>query len=70
MKEIIAVLLIFGIVLVGGCVEQPVQEEEQPVCGNEIIETGEECDNTGCEAGQICTESCVCESLTPPQLPP
>ena len=68
MEKITAVLLIFGIVLISGCVEQTVQEEQE-VWGNGVIETGEDCDNTGCEAGQICTESCVCEALTPPQLP-
>jgi len=64
MKKII--LLIFAITFVllvlTGCTK-PV------VCGNNIIETGEQCDNSKCSVGSTC-ENCQCQTLPqPPTLP-
>ncbi len=44
----------------------------QPVCGNSIVESGEECDGNGCPTGRVCTEKCKCEIPeipSPPALP-
>lgn len=35
------------------------------VCGNALIEQGEQCDVTGCTADQIC-ENCLCQTIVPP----
>jgi hypothetical protein len=44
-------------------------QETKSVCGNKIVEAGEQCDGIGCSGSQICTKKCECESLLPPQLP-
>ncbi len=47
--------------LVVGCSADPA------VCGNEVVDSGEECDVTGCSEGFICNNACSCEDLP---LPP
>ncbi len=62
MKKIIVGVLAITLLLMvlTGCTEPA-------VCGNNIVESGEGCDNTECSSGQIC-EDCNCKPL--PQVPP
>jgi len=62
-KIIIGVLAITILLLVlTGCTEPA-------VCGNNIVESGENCDNSQCPAGSTC-ENCNCQPLPqPPALP-
>jgi len=60
-----ALILVIFIILLAGCSSQ----ESKSVCGNKIVEVGEQCDASGCAANQICTEKCKCETLSPPSLP-
>ncbi len=64
-KIILLLFIVLSIVFVSGCIQQ----RAEPVCGNGIVESGEECDGDGCPAGKVCTENCKCETLTPPALP-
>ena len=67
---VLLILAIGAVVLISGCT-QP-EQPETPVCGNGILESGEQCDGTGCPSVQVCTDQCVCESSTPtgPTPPP
>lgn len=62
--SIVAIFLAF-ILFLSACSSQ----ESKSICGNKIVEAGEQCDGSGCSGNQICTEKCKCESLLPPQLP-
>lgn len=64
MKKIVLILLIL-VIIMAGCSSQ----ESKTVCGNKIVEAGEQCDGIGCSGNQICTNKCKCESLSPPSLP-
>ncbi len=39
------------------------KETTQPICGNKIIEAGEECDFIGCEENFKCNDKCKCEPI-------
>lgn len=58
-KIIIGVLVTILLVVLTGCTEPA-------ICGNNIVESGEDCDNTDCSSGQVC-EDCNCNAL--PQVP-
>lgn len=67
---IVAIILSITLILLVGCTKsaQPTPTQSA-VCGNNIIESGEQCDNSDCSSGQVC-ESCTCQSMpTPPALP-
>ncbi len=67
MKKIIVGVLTLTILLLAltGCTE-PVAPA---VCGNNMVESGESCDNTECPIGNTC-ENCNCQPLPqPPALP-
>lgn len=67
-KTILLLLIIVPIIFISGCV----QEATKSVCGNGIVEPGEECDGNGCPTGKVCTENCKCETPeipSPPALP-
>jgi len=40
------------------------------VCGNGVIETGEECDDGNTVSGDGCSSTCTIEAVTPPEEPP
>ncbi|MBS3097084.1 hypothetical protein J4480_06655 [Candidatus Woesearchaeota archaeon] len=61
---IAAIFLVF-ILFLSACSSK----ESKSVCGNKIMEAGEQCDASGCTANQICTEKCKCETFSPPSLP-
>jgi len=64
-SSVVLALAIVGIVLISGCIQQS-------VCGNGIVEFGEQCDGNGCPTGKVCTEKCKCEIPeipSPPALP-
>ena len=66
MNKVILIIMIFGIIIVTGCTETRTVE---PVCGNKLIESGEQCDDSDCAQGYMC-ENCVCNALPqPPALP-
>lgn len=74
MREKIFIVMIMSsiilILLLVGCTKSaqpaPVQSA---VCGNNVIESGEQCDNSECSSEQIC-DSCTCQSIpAPPALP-
>ena len=65
----ILITMAFALVLViafSGCTLPEIPG--QAVCGNEVVETGEECDGEGCSTMQVC-ENCKCVALTPPAMP-
>jgi hypothetical protein len=62
--SIVAIFLVF-ILFLSACSSQ----EPRAVCGNKIVEAGEQCDGSGCSGSQICTEKCKCETFSPPSLP-
>jgi hypothetical protein len=63
---VLLVLSILPIALISGCVQEPAGA----VCGNGVLEAGEECESDAdCVAGKICTD-CACEPIpAPPELP-
>lgn len=48
----------------GGKKEKPV--EEGPVCGNSVVETGEQCDDGNTASGDGCSDTCQPETSTTP----
>jgi len=64
MKKIIIflflLLLVFSLI---GC-------SGSSTCGNDLLDNGEQCDNSECSSGEWCNEQCECEALPPvPALP-
>jgi hypothetical protein len=60
-------------ILIAGCTTTPEPKPDSlssAVCGNGLVEAGEQCDGTvgTCEAGLVCS-ACKCVGLTPPSLP-
>ncbi len=45
-------------------------EAEGPVCGNGVIQSGEECDDGNVVSGDGCSSTCRTEAVTPPVVPP
>lgn len=66
-NKIILIVILISIIIISGCTSQ--QPPTQPICGNSIVESGEECDNSACPAMQACSDECKCEALAPPQIP-
>ncbi len=67
---IVAIMLSIILILLVGC-SKPAQptSAQSAVCGNNVLESGEQCDNSDCPSEQIC-DSCTCQSMpTPPALP-
>ena len=81
--SLLLALLVLSIIFISGCAQNGTGVQDgtgvqngtngqggtNPVCGNEIVEAGEECDGTGCTGDKLCLEDCKCESLAPPALP-
>ncbi len=66
MKKIALFGVIVLLLVILGCTNTP----KAPVCGNSVIETGEDCDVNGCAVGKTCQDCrCVVEVLTPPPMP-
>lgn len=62
MKRILIILVLLTIIILVGC-------SEPAVCGNNIVESGESCDNSACAADEVC-ENCKCNKIPqPPALP-
>ena len=68
LKFVLFILAISVIVLISGCTQS--DQLETPVCGNGILESGEQCDVSGCSSGKVCTAQCVCESSIPTESTP
>jgi len=78
MRKTISMIVVLSVIIVSGCTQTPPSEHLAPldgtpsdgsaVCGNNVIESGEECDGSGCTSPEIC-EECECISLQPPPLP-
>jgi cysteine-rich repeat protein len=45
-------------------------EAEGPVCGNGVLQSGEECDDGNTVSGDGCSSTCTTEAVTPPVTPP
>ena len=60
--------LALGLILSMSCGEQVVVRETQAACGNELIETNEECDDGNDDPADACTDGCkvaVCGDSIP-----
>ena len=70
-KIMVGVLITLLVAVLIGCTQTTTIETKTiTVCGNEVVESGEQCDNTGCAADQLCNDQCACESIPqPPALP-
>ena len=73
-----AILMVFTLLVVlavSGCISQEtsdVSAADIVSCGNNIVEASEECDNSGCPDGAVCSPQCKCEAgnITPlPSVP-
>jgi len=71
--KIIVILIALAILAVSmaGCTQPSTPPTNtNPVCGNGTIESGEQCDGTGCANGQTCNNQCKCiESIPGPPAP-
>lgn len=47
------------------------EQPAEPICGNGSIESGEQCDGSGCGSNEVCTDSCTCRQIedTGPSCP-
>lgn len=66
-------LCLISVIFISGCTAPATPTEGAPttgatVCGNGIIEAGEECDGVGCTSPEVC-ENCRCVFPQPPALP-
>ena len=61
-KSMTVILIIFLLIFVSGCIGSKIEAS----CGNNIVETGEECDGDGCPAGEVCK---VCQCVSPQEIP-
>lgn len=67
MNRLILIVLLVSIMIINGCASP--QSSTQSVCGNSLVENGEECDNSTCPVMQTCSNECKCVALAPPQIP-
>ena len=63
-KNVIMISAIVGIALIAAVFLLKTSSQPQPICGNSIIESGEQCDNLGCPSNQFCNNNCFCQSTT------
>ncbi|GEM_PF-2648909 len=63
-----AIIAIALLVFLSGCT---VPGSIVPVCGNNTVELGEQCDSnsSGCAESQVCLNNCSCGIPSPPALP-
>lgn len=68
-ETIILAVLFISLIIISGCASQESQPSAPAVCGNNVVDSGEECDNSACTAMKTCSQECQCEDLVPPPIP-
>ena len=61
-KNVIIYAVIFGIVLIAVVFALKVVSQPQQFCGNSSVEIPEQCDVSGCAAGEFCNSNCRCQN--------
>jgi hypothetical protein len=77
---LVMILAIISITLISGCTQPTTvtgggdDSGDVSICGNGVVESGEQCDGTGCSSSQTCNNQCLCVNVgssmpQPPAFP-